>query len=107
MGEDTPKSKRKRTPFEEREKQILCQIIKEVDVGVCPTVAALLLLDKERDLLVLEQICCGQQLLQRQLLHELRQCLSAPGRGLLNSGVGGAGDNHLPDVGVYYARGGG
>ena len=69
MGEDTPKSKRKRTPFEEREKQILCQIIKEVDVGVCPMVAALLLLDKERDLLVLVETC-GQQLLQRrQLLH--------------------------------------
>ena len=67
MGEDTPKSKRKRTPFEEREKQILCQIIKEVDVGVCPTVAALLLLDKERDLLVLVETC-GQQLLQRRQL---------------------------------------
>ena len=69
MGEDTPKSSRKRTPFEEREKQILWQIIKEVDVGVCPMVAALLLLDKERDLLVLVETC-GQQLLQRrQLLH--------------------------------------
>ena len=67
--------------------------------------AVLLFLDKERDLLSLQQICCGQQLLQRQLLHE--QCLSATGRGLLNSGVGGAGDNHLPDVGVYYARAGG
>ena len=33
MSEDTPKSKRKRTPFEERERQILCQIIKEVDGG--------------------------------------------------------------------------
>ena len=33
MSEDTPKRKRKRTPFEERDKEILCHIIKEVDGG--------------------------------------------------------------------------
>ena len=68
--------------------------------------AVLLLLDKERDLLVLVKTCCGQQLLQRQLLHEqlrgLRQCLSAPGGGLLLSGSGGAGDDHLPAMGIYF-----
>ena len=103
MGEDTPKSKRKRTPFEEREKQILwlpCSFSTRRGTCLCwwrPVGSNYFREDS---------CCTAWATTWAEVVFVCSRRWTASEWGW-RSRPCSTGDDHLPAVGVYYARGGG